>query len=314
MDQPQFASQLDYLEQKLQDANAAIARLQQRVETQEYVVQEQNHRIEQLEAELTRTHTQFAGTAHLEAQLAQQKDELLHVIERRTGRVQAALPEASGTALLTTQLDNHAVALNEVRRELEKTGRFEEQITLARTEYSRLNQEISKLEAKLEKLTRNLTERTSPLAFLEEQRRADLRKLTKLEAQLPEFLKKIDANATKVQLVSQQIPQFAKYEAALETIREDIRSYRDHMDFQLAQRERQLKDWGSTAQAFEGRIREIESTMEKYTEYYQLNKRALSSLQDFKETLQRDQHRFGELQRLAEERQRTEAEKFRGRF
>lgn len=114
--------------------------------------------------------------------------------------------------------------------------------------------------------------------------------------------------------MSQQIPQFAKYEAALETIREEIRGYREHMDYQLAQRERQIKDWNATAQEAERRIRAIESAMEKYTEFYQLNKRALSSLQDFQERLQRDQHRFGELQRLAEERQRTETEKFRAEF
>jgi DNA repair exonuclease SbcCD ATPase subunit len=54
--------------------------------------------------------------------------------------------------------------------------------------------------------------------------------------------------------------------------------------------------------------------MEKYAEHYQLNKRALETLQDFQERLQRDQHHFGELQRLAEERQRAELEKIRADY
>ncbi|GAB4423481.1 MAG: hypothetical protein Kow0031_01990 [Anaerolineae bacterium] len=313
MEQPHLSTQLDYLEKKLQEANTAIARLQQRVESQEYAMQEQGHRIAQLEGELAQANAQLVRAAQFDDKLAQQKDELLQLVERRTGRAPASAPEA-GSALVTKQLENHAAALNEMRRTVDKTARFDEQIALARTENTRLNQEISKLQAKLETLERTITERTTPLAYMEEQRRADLRKLTEIETQLPELLKKIEANATRVQLVSQQVPQFAKYEAALETIREEIRGYREHMDFQLAQRERQIKDWTATAQEAERRIREIESAMEKYTEFYQLNKRALSSLQDFQERLQRDQHRFGELQRLAEERQRTETEKFRAEF
>lgn len=313
MEQPHLSSQLDYLEQKLQEANTAIARLQQRIESQEYAMQEQGHRIAQLEGELTQANAQLARTTQFDDKLAQQKDELLQLVERRTNRPPAGASETGG-ALVTKQLENHAIALNEMRRTVEKTARFDEQMAVARTETSRLNQEISKLQAKQDTLERTITERTTPLAFIEEQRRTDLRKITEIEAQLPELLKKIESNATKVKLVSQQIPQFAKYEAALETIREEIRGYREHMDYQLAQRERQIKDWNATAQEAERRIRAIESAMEKYTEFYQLNKRALSSLQDFQERLQRDQHRFGELQRLAEERQRTETEKFRAEF
>jgi DNA repair exonuclease SbcCD ATPase subunit len=313
MEEPHLSSQLDYLEQKLQEANTAIARLQQRIESQEYAMQEQGHRIAQLEGELTQANAELARAAQFDDKLAHQKDELLHLVERRTNRAPAAAPEGSG-ALVTKQLENHTIALNEMRRTVEKTARFDEQIAVARTETTRLNQEISKLQAKQDTLERSITERTTPLAFIEEQRRTDLRKLTEIEAQLPELLKKIESNATNVKLVSQQVPQFAKYEAALETIREEIRGYREHMDYQLAQRERQIKDWNATAQEAERRVRAIESAMEKYTEFYQLNKRALSSLQDFQERLQRDQHRFGELQRLAEERQRTETEKFRAEF
>ena len=115
---------------------------------------------------------------------------------------------------------------------------------------------------------------------------------------------------SKLQLVEQKIPQFAKYEVALDGLRQEIRRHREHMDFQAAERERQLKNWTDLAQATEQRMCENEAMLEKYAEHYQVNKRALASLQDFQEQLQREQHRFGELQRLAEERQHAELEKF----
>jgi chromosome segregation ATPase len=313
MEQPHLSSQLDYLEQKLQEANATIAGLQQRVESQEYTIQEQNLRIQHLENDLTEAKQTLQSTTQIEGRLSKLKDEMLEYIERRTSRSQAAVSESSNSLILT-QLETHTTAISEVRRDLEKTERLQDQISLARSESDRLNKEVQKFQAQLDQLTRALDERTSPLKIIEEQRHTDVRKLAELQAELPALEKKITDTTTKVQLVSQQIPQYAKYEAALESIREEIRGYREHMDFQLAQRERQIKDWTGIATATEERIREIERSMEKYTEFYQLNKRSLSSLQDFQERIQREQHRVSELQRLTEERQRTEAEKFRADF
>jgi DNA repair exonuclease SbcCD ATPase subunit len=312
MDQPHLSSQLDYFEQKIQESLAATAKLQQKIETQEYVIQEQNRRIQQLEAELTQANTQLDEAAKVDGKLSHLRDEMVQYFERRYTRPEPALGQSSGLA--TQQLENQARALNDLRREVAKTDRFDEQVALARTETGRLNQEVSKFQAQIDSLNRKLEERTSPIKLYEEQRRADMRKLTELRAELPELQKKIEATRTRVDLVGQQVPQFAKYEVALDGIREDIRGYREHMDFQLAQRERQIKDWTALAEVTERRIREIETQMEKYTEFYQLNKRALTSLQDFQERLQRDQHRFGELQRLAEDRQRAEIEKFRADF
>lgn len=314
MDQPQLASQLNLLEQKHQQAQAAIAKLQQKIEAQEYAAQEQAHRIQQLESELAQTQSELARASQVDDKLAHLKDEIMHLVERKTRG--GSDPEVVGQnqALLLKQLDNHTVAINDVRREVHKVERFDEQVSLARTEAARLNQALSKVQAKLESVSRAVDERTAPIQLLEEQRRADMRKLAEMQADLPELSKKVTANTTKLQLTAEQMPQYAKYEAALQSLRDEIRNYREHMDFQLAQRERQLKDWVGKAENSERRIREVEVSMEKYTEFYQLNKRALTSLQDFQERLQRDQHRFGELQRLAEDRQRSTLDKFQSEF
>ncbi len=305
-------SRFDYLEQKIQEAQATIARLQQKVEAQEYAGQEQARRVQQLEGALAQANAQLENAALIDQKLTHLRDEMVQFFERRYTRPEPTLNQPMGPAL--QQLESHARAINDIRRDVEKTARFDEQIALMRTEFGRLSQDVVKYQVQLDKLSRSLEDRTSPVKLFEEQRRVDARKITELQAELPELHKKIESNAARVQVVSQQVPQFAKYEVALDTIREEIRKYREHMDFQLAQRERRIKDWTAQAEGAERRIREIEASMEKYTEFYQLNKRALSSLQDFQERLQRDQHRFGELQRLTEDRQRAEIEKFRADF
>jgi chromosome segregation ATPase len=313
MEQPFLASQLDYLEQKNQEAQSQIAKLQQRVELQEYQLQEQSHKIEALEDSLAQSRDQLVRNAPIEQQLSQFKEEILQFMEQQAARHQAATSN-SNPVLLTQQMNNYGKALNDLRRDVEKTYRYEEQLTLLRTDLARATGETSRVQAHVEILAKHLEDRIKPLTQLEEQQRLNAHRTTELQAEFPEVHKKIESNLTKIQLVEQRIPQFSKYETALDGLREEMRRHREHMDNQVAYRERQLKNWTDLANSTERRLRENESLMEKYTEHYQLNKRALTSLQDFQESLQREQHRFGELQRLAEDRQRAEWEKFAAEY
>jgi chromosome segregation ATPase len=303
-------SELGDLAQKYHQAQGTIVKLQQRVETQEYELQEQTTRIQHLEQTLAQAQSQLARVSQLDGQMDYFKEEILQLVEERYGGQQQPTAPQPGGSLLNQQLDNHTQTLKELRRDLDKMSRYDDQISLTRTESIRLNKEVHQLQADLEKLERELDERVRPLSYIEEQRRATSRTVTELQAEVPELHKKIDSWSTKMQVIEQKVPQFAKYEAALDSLREEIRRHREHIDFQAAERERQLKNWTDLAQTTEQRMRENEAMLEKYAEHYQLNKRALTSLQDFQEQLQREQHRFSELQRLSEERQRAELEKF----
>ncbi len=75
-----------------------------------------------------------------------------------------------------------------------------------------------------------------------------------------------------------------------------------------------MKSWNDAAEAQQRRLDEYEGHMEKYAEHYQLNKRALESLLEFQDRLQRDQHRANELQRLAENRLQAEMEKWQADY
>ncbi len=308
MEQTQQSPRLDHLEQRYQEGQEKIAKLQQQVEAQEYKLQEQNHRLEELERELNQAQSQLAPGPQIDAHFARLKEELLQLVERQVSRREST-PIETGRAV-ATQLDNHTKALHELRREIDKTQRYDEQITLARTEVERLNKAVSTFQAQLDHLKEQLNEKVRSVAYLEEQRRVDTRHTAELQVELPKLQKKVEANLAKIQLVEQQIPQFGKYEIALEELRNEIRQFKERTDFQIAERERQMKKWTDLAQTQESRIEEYKGLMEKYAEHYQINKRALASLQDFQERLQREQHQAQELQRLAEERQWATIEKW----
>lgn len=295
-----------------QPSQQEIAKLQQQVETQAYQLQEQARRLEALENELAEAQTRLARTTQVDERLAQLKDEIFRLIERRLNRPQPELAETGHS--LAAQLDAHTQTLHELRREIDKTLRYDEQLSLARTEMTRLNKTVSTFQVQLDTLKKQLDEQTRPVRYLEEQRRGDARQMAEIQAEIPTLLKKIEANLGKIRLIEQQMPQFGKYEVALEELRNEIRHDRERTDFQLAERERQMKKWTDLAQAQEDRLAEYKALMEKYAEHYQLNKRALASLQDFQESLQREQHQAEQLQRLAEERQTAAIEKWRAEF
>jgi chromosome segregation ATPase len=304
--------QLDFSAQRYQEAQQTIAKLQQRTEAQAYELQEQARRIQKLEQQLIEMQLKATSTPQIEDQLLNLKSELLQLVEEQHARRQQSLRDLN--AALADQMDGFIKNLYELRRDLDKTQRYDEQIALARTGIERLNKEVNTFEARLQELKKLLEERSRAATYLEDQRRVDNLRLTELQAELPSFHKKIETSLARVQVVEQQIPQFAQYQAALDEIREDIRRHREHMDFQMAQRERLMKNWNEAAEAQARHMDEYENMMEKYAEHYQLNKRALEALQDFQERLQREQHRASELQRLAENRLQAEIEKWQADY
>jgi len=312
MDEPHLSSQMEYLEQRHQEDQAKIAELQQRIEAQEYELQEQTSRVRKIEDQLADAKLTLSRVSQIDERVDRMKNELFQLMEERFGNAQPVTTMAS--ANLASQLDNHAKALNELRREMDKTQRFDEQISLARTEVERLNKSMSTAQADLDKVRKQVDERVRAAQYMEEQRTADARRLAELQAEIPGLHKKTEATQSKLQTLEQQIPQFGKYEIALEEVREDIRRHREHMDFQSAQRERQMKNWSDLGEDMRRRLDEYKGLMEKYAQHYQLNKRALASLQEFQERLQREQHQAEELQRLAEDRQHSDMEKLQADY
>jgi chromosome segregation ATPase len=312
MDEPHLSSQMEYLEQRHQEDQAKIAELQQRIEAQEYDLQEQTHRVRKIEDQLADAKLTLSRVPQIDERVDRMKNEILQLMEERFGGAQLGTTTAS--ANLAGQVDNHTKTLNELRREMDKAQRFDEQISLTRTEVGRLNKSMSMFQADLDKVRKQVDERVRAAQYMEEQRTADARRLAELQSEIPGLHKKTEATQSKLQTLEQQIPQFGKYEIALEEVREELHRHREHMDFQNAQRERQMKNWSELGEDMQRRLDEYKGLMEKYAQHYQLNKRALASLQEFQERLQREQHQAEELQRLAEDRQRADMEKLQADY
>ncbi len=296
-----------------QSSEEIMAQLQQKVEGQAYQLQEQRKQIQSLEERLIKAQFSLDKVASTDERFIELKKELLTIIEEQSSRRQQNFKESDTVS--TIQLENQTKAINELRRELDKTHRFEEQIAIARIDFERLNKEISTLNGRLNELNKLFNERAESNSYMADQRRIDTQRIAELQAELPKLQRKIEADLlAKIQLIERQIPQFGEYQLALEKIREEGRRDREHTTYQIAERERQIKSWAELAKSHEEQMNKYDSVVQKYAEHYQANKRVLETLQDFQERLQREQHQATELQRLAEERYQAAFEKWKADY
>ncbi|MEM7345365.1 MAG: hypothetical protein AAF485_14085 [Chloroflexota bacterium] len=305
------SSQYDELEQQYQAAQNKIALLEQKTESQAQTFQEQTQRLHTVENELAQAQAALARLSNVDERLDFLKQELLQTIEDKSNS-QTKTPEIN--QIDTVQLDGQTKALNEIQRELDKIRRNDDQLALTRGEVERLNTTITTFDNQLTELRRTLETQNRTNTDGEEQRRGELRYLTEIQIELPKLQRKLETNLSKIQTLEQRMPQFGKYELGLKDVHEEIRRHREYMDFQMAQRERQMKTWIELSEGQERRMDEYSGLIEKYAEHYQLNKRALASLQEFQERLQREQHQAQELYRLAEDRQRVSLERWQGDY
>lgn len=290
-----------------------IAQLQQRIESQEYQLKEQARLIQTLEDRVVSAEFKASKAMLSNEQLSQLKKELLDFIadQLEHHRPASTTPDAK----VTTQLESYRQTLNDLTRQLEKTQRYEEQIKLARTDFERLHKDVSWFKGELETLNQQVREKNQRLTFFEEQRRIDFQRLTELQSELPNLQKKIEANLfARIHVLEHQIPQFGEYELALEKMRQEMLRYRQNLEYQVTQRERQFKNWQEHTENYEQQMRKYVAELDKYADQYQANKRILETLQDLQEQLQRERHQTSELQRLTEERQQAAFEKWKTEY
>ena len=92
MDEPQLSSQLEYLEQRHQEDQAKIAELQQRIEAQDYELQEQTNRVRKIEDQLADAKLTLSRVSQIDERVDRMKNELFQLMEEASG-VEANMPD-----------------------------------------------------------------------------------------------------------------------------------------------------------------------------------------------------------------------------
>jgi chromosome segregation ATPase len=308
MEHSQLSQMVTWLDKEHQRDRAELHQLQQRVETLAGEREEQAKRIIDLEAELAALHAYVDRVAQIESYFERFKHEMNTLLEKSEARRQHALRDSD--RVRQVEIENVTQTISEIRKEVEKFRRYDEELAARRADTQRLSETVARLQQQIMDANKSQDERVRSISYLEEQRHQDNKRMAQLQAQIPELFKKNELQLSRIQQLEQLLPRMGEMRSSIDEMRQQQNQELERVQFQDAQRERQMKSWLEEAELQRQRMTEYEQRMERYAEQYQRIKKAMEDLQEFKEQIQRQQHETAELQRLAENRQRSQLEEW----
>ena len=198
----------------------------------------------------------------------------------------------------------------EIRKELPRLGRIEEELVTRKAEEQRLGEMVLALRQSVSNVGKDLDERTRSLPYMVEQRAQDNKRIAQLQAENTDLLKRTDALTSRFPAQEERVQRLEKELTRIQPIpgqlRQDQQSFIEAQKLTEAERQRQMSQW---EQEFVQQRSAIEKQTVKLREFearYEAAGRALKALEEFQAQIVQGQKQTAELQRLAEERQRKE--------
>ncbi len=308
MDLTQLSQMVAWLDEEHRRDREEIARLDQRLQNMAIEKQEQSRRIQDLESRLASTHAQLTKFTQIEQALQQLKSELVVLLDKQVEARLTVEREAERARIADREALSRGIA--EVRKELSRIGRIEEELVTRQAEDQRLGEMALAQRVAINNVTKDLDERTRSLPYMIEQRAADNKRIAQLQGENTELLKRTEATAARIIVVEERVQRLEKDLQKIQPIPEQL-----YQDQKLFIEEQKLSDvernrrMGIWEQAIAEQKTLVEKQIVRLREFearYEQAGRAIKTIEEFQVSVVRDQKQVSELQRLAEERQRKE--------
>ncbi len=310
MEHSQLTQMVTWLDSAHQRDRAELTQVRQQVEA---VVAERDElaaRVTVLEADLASLRAFVERLSQIEGFFEKYKEQVNLAMDKAEARRQQA--QRDSDRVRQTEVENMTKAISEVRREVEKYRRYDEELAARRADIQRLAGDISRLQQLGGEITKEREERVRAIAFLEDQRRQDIKRVADLPPQITELAKKVETLGPRIQYVEQFPPRLGELKAAIDEVRQYQNKDLEKVQFLSVQQERQIKSWNEQTELFRQRLVEYEKRMEQYAEQHQAIKKSTENLQAFQDQIEHQQHEVSELQRLTQNRQKVQQEEWQG--
>lgn len=308
MDLTQLSQMVAWLDEEHRRDREEIARLDQRLQSMAVERQEQARRIQDLESRLASTHAQLTRFTQIEQALQQLKNEVIVLLDKQTEARLHAEREAERARLSDREAINRGLA--EVRKELARLSRLEEELVARQAEDQRLGEIVLALRQAINNLSKDLDERTRSLPYMVEQRAQDNKRLAQIQGENMELLKRTDALASRLPALEEQLQRLEKELMRIKPIpdqlRQDQQSFIEAQKLVETERQRQMSQWQEEIVQYRSTVEKQAVRLREFEARYEAVGRALKALEEFQAQIVQGQKQTAELQRLAEERQRKE--------
>jgi hypothetical protein len=308
MDTNQLTQMVTWLDEEHRRDRTEQARLQQRVEGLTSEIQDQARRIQELEGRLANTQAQLSRFTQIEQALVQLKNDVILMLQKMDDTRSDA--ERRSEQMRTTDREAMGRAIAEIRRELPRLARLEEEQQLRRAEDSRLGEAVLAMRQQVSTINKDIDERTRSLPYMIEQRQQDNKRIAQLQQETVELLKRIEAVGGRLPALEEGLQKVERATSIIQPLAGELKRSQDQFieTTKLAEveRSRQMTQWAADFTAQRDLSERQTKQIQQFAEQYEAAKQSLAALTKFEEQIRRDQNQVAELQRLGEERQRKE--------
>lgn len=312
MDLGQLTQMTTWLDEEHRREKAELVRLQQKAANQEAELEDQARTIKDLEGRLASVHSQLRQYAHLQTALQELKEEVVAMLSQADERRQQEAREAERVRAI--ERDNVSKALNEIRRDMQRIPRFEEEVALRKAEQARLSESLLSLQQNLGALNQEMENKIRGIPFLEDGRQQDAKRIARLQQESLEALKRLEQQGSRIQMFEDVIQRHERDTGEIKELVSQVRSsQREFIEKQLLEAEhlkREMAEWAETLEVHVKRVDEFSARMQEFGEAFREDRQVVERVERFQELIRREQTQVSELQRLAEERQKRQLEQW----
>ena len=299
MDLTQAMQTLRWLDEERRKDKATIATLQERLQEQSQQLGLQAAQIKDLQTSIAGFEAFLSRISEFEQMVENYKAETVLLMDQREDARRKEQAESERLRRIEYEaLSNH---LHRMERDLQVLPRYDEEISARKAEEQRLSEAVQRLSEQVKVVSKRSEDRVQTVAYLEEQRRADNRRIGELESETTEVRQKVETLVKRSMLLEDT---FQKQRAHIEDAVQATKKYEKPIeelrvaDFQREQKMRQYLDQGERVA---GELERLRSQTGGFLEQQQAVKRELDRLEPFRERIETRQNEIAQRQRLAEE-------------
>ncbi|MFP4323525.1 MAG: hypothetical protein ACLFTK_13820 [Anaerolineales bacterium] len=308
MDVMQTARMIEWLDEERRRDKNMIAQLEERTHQQQEQIEQLRNYINGLENQLSSQRSQYMP--------ANREDELIERMRREFNEIIEGLEAKRLTAERETERraeqarENMLAPMRDLEERIDKTENNVREVLGLRTERERMASALAAIQQRIEDVAKKIEEPERRIVLLEEQRRQDSRRLSELQTEIPDINKALDNLGTKADLIEgltksneKRIIDIQMGEASR---REEIQQFLDEQNLTSQQRDQQINELRNRVTAYDDDMRRNLERFEAWAETHRQMRKVVDDFERIGERLERRINEVAEMQRLSEERFRTE--------
>ncbi|MGQ9521492.1 MAG: hypothetical protein ACUVTV_02045 [Anaerolineae bacterium] len=308
MELTQLSQMVQWLDEERRKDKALIAALQEQVKLQAQQLAQQQELIAALQRTVAGMETMIAQVTGFASAMEGLKADVVHMLEQReeTWRKEQRESDRARQLEIGALKDEIARIMDELRR----VSRIEEGLAAVQADARRLTDAQQRQEIAIADLKKQAEDRAAALVYLEEQRRADNRRIVGLEKELTELRQRMEATDAKLLLIEEAVQKQRRIlEEGLKPIKE-FEKVIEELRVADFRRNQEVKKWAGQAEEVRQEIERLREERQRLMEQYQRAQRALDALSTLQARLETRQNETAEMQRLAEERLKRQWEEW----